>query len=221
MSIDLGTAAATATPQTAEQMRVVVAGTGGGVGTTTVAALLAASLGTPVSAPQLLDHSGGALAARLDPAVLDRSVDERLAVHDLGATLYSAGVNALLTRDTVVVLVTAATVEGLRAATLALEHVRVVGGSLAPARPLLVAVRQSSGRTARSALKGSALQGVAAESGLVLAGVLPYDRTLLSAQAVSARALSAGTKNAIAAITTAVRTQLPAPTPSGLRGRAR
>lgn len=214
MSIDLGIAA-TATP-VAEQMRVVVAGVGGGVGTTTVAALLAASLGTPVSAPQLLDHSGGALAARLDPAVLERSVDERLAVHDLGATLYSAGVNALLTRDTVVVLVAAATVEGMRAATLALEHVRAVGGQLAPARPLLIAVRQGGARTPESALKGAA-----AESGLELAGVLPYDRALLSAQTASARALSAGTKNAIAAITAAVRTQLPAPTPSGLRGRAR
>jgi MinD-like ATPase involved in chromosome partitioning or flagellar assembly len=218
MSIDLD-AAATATPQAAEQMRVVVAGVCGGVGTTTVAALLAASLGTPVSAPQLLDHSGGGLAARLDPAVLDRSVDERLAVHDLGATLYSAGVNALLTRDTVVVLVAAATAEGLRAATLALEHVRAVGGPLAPARPLLVAVRLSGAR--RSVLTGSALQGVAAESALTLAGVLPYDRSLLSAQTASARTLSGGAKNAIAAITTAVRAQLPAPTPSGLRGRAR
>jgi Flp pilus assembly CpaE family ATPase len=215
MSIDLGTEAETAAPAT-EQMRVVVAGAAGGVGTTTVTALLAAALGTPVSAPQLLDHSGGALAARLDPAVLDRSVDDRLAVHDVGATLYSAGVNALLTRDTVVVLVTAATVDGLRAAALALDHVRAVGGPLAPARPLLVAVRQGGARTPESVLKGSA-----AESGLELAGVLPYDRALLSAQTASARTLSASTTNAVAAITAVVRTQLPAPTPSGLRGRAR
>lgn len=215
MSIDLGTEAVTAAPAP-EQMRVVVAGAGGGVGTTTVTALLAAALGTPVSGPQLLDHSGGALAARLDPAVLDRTVDERLAVHDLGATLYSAGVNAVLTRDTVVVLVAAATVDGLRAAALALEHVRAVGGPLAPARPLLVAVQQSGAGAPQAALKGAA-----AESGLELAGVLPYDRALLSAQTASARALSASTTNAITAITAAVRTQLPAPSPSGLRGRVR
>ncbi|MET0854722.1 MAG: hypothetical protein ABWY30_08825 [Microterricola sp.] len=214
MSIDVDTEAVTAAPAT-EQMRVVVAGAAGGVGTTTVTALLAAALGTPVSAPQLLDHSGGALAARLDPAVLDRSVDERLAVHDLGATLYSAGANAVLTRDTVVVLVAAATVDGLRAAALALAHVRAVGGPLAPTRPLLVVVRQSGAPTE------SALKAAAAESGLELAGVLPYDRALLSAQTASARALSASSRNAIAAITAAVRTQLPAPTPSGLRGRAR
>ncbi|RZU64121.1 hypothetical protein EV379_0415 [Microterricola gilva] len=213
MTIDFGTETTSAAP---EQMRVVVAGVAGGVGTTTVAALLAAALGTPVSAPQLLDHSGGALAARLDPAVLDRTVDERLAVHDLGATLYSAGVNAVLTRDTVVVLVTAATLDGLRAAALALDHVRAVGGPLAPARPLLVAVRQGGAGTTESALKGPA-----AESGLELAGVLPYDRALLSAQAASARTLSASTRNALAAISAAVRTQLPAASPSGLRGRAR
>ena len=64
--------------------RVVVAGTAGGVGTTTVTALLFGSATTAGTAPRLVDHSGGDLGARLTGGDDAASVDRSLTLHDLG-----------------------------------------------------------------------------------------------------------------------------------------
>lgn len=218
MGPELITAMPPAQARTRERMQVVVAGVAGGVGTTTVAALLSSSLGTPAGAPHPLDHSGGSLAARLDPAVLARSSGELLTVHDLGATLYSNGINALLDRSTVAVLVAAATPAGLRDAAVALARIRSAAGQSAarPVRPVLVAVQLTGARPPHARLAGLASE----QRGLAAVGVLPYDRALLSGGPAHFDALTARSKLAISAFTTAVRVQLPGLPQSGRRSRS-
>ena len=65
---------------------VQVAGTAGGVGTTTVAALLFAALSQDVlGAPQVYDHSAGELGLRLPEGDEVRLVNPSLGLHDCGA----------------------------------------------------------------------------------------------------------------------------------------
>ncbi|WP_456845863.1 hypothetical protein [Cellulomonas sp. P5_C6] len=105
--------------------RVVVAGVAGGVGTTTVAALVWRAL--DAAAPGrcgLLDHSGGTLHAR---AASSRTGGQ-VVVHDLGPHALAADSPALEDPSAVVVVVCASHSAGLAAATRALE-------ALAPRSP--------------------------------------------------------------------------------------
>ena len=112
--------------------RVVVAGVAGGVGTTTVAALLARTLGATIT-----DHSGGSLAARAGVAEDGGSLAARagvaeaagslagrvgvaeagdVVVHDLGPHAGASSGSALEDPDVVVVIVCASHARGLAAA---------------------------------------------------------------------------------------------------------
>jgi hypothetical protein len=94
---------------------VLVAGTAGGVGTTTVTALLFAALGEdPAGAPLLLDHSAGELGLRLPDGDDVRQVNRSVALHDLGPHA-GVGVARLAERDTLLVLVAPATPVGIAA----------------------------------------------------------------------------------------------------------
>ena len=99
--------AAAAPPQ-----RVVIAGVAGGVGTTTVAALLFASFGT-LEAPQLLDHSGGELGLRLTGGDDVLTVMPALALHDLGPHALTRGIDALEDPRAMLLAVTGGTPGGL------------------------------------------------------------------------------------------------------------
>ena len=95
---------------------VHVAGTAGGVGTTTVAALLFAALSQDVlGAPQLYDHAAGELGLRLPEGDDVRLVHSSLALHDSGAHA-AAAVERLADPHAVLVLVAAATPAGCAAA---------------------------------------------------------------------------------------------------------
>ncbi len=75
---------------------VAVAGTGGGVGCTTTAALLFTSLTERTGrAPVLYDRSAGTLGARLPEGDDVLELDVTLALHDLGAHAIGAGVDVL------------------------------------------------------------------------------------------------------------------------------
>ena len=88
---------------------VHVAGTAGGVGTTTVTALLFAALSQDVlGAPQLHDHAAGELGLRLPEGDDVRLVHPGLVLHDSGAHA-AAAVERLADPHAVLVLVTAAT----------------------------------------------------------------------------------------------------------------
>ena len=100
---------------------ILVAGTSGGVGTTTVTALLFDAMSSdPRGAPLLLDHSAGELGLRLPAGDDVGQVDSGLALHDLGPHA-EAAVPRLRDPRTLLVLVAPATPAGCAAAN------RVVG----------------------------------------------------------------------------------------------
>ncbi len=96
---------------------VLVAGTAGGVGTTTVTALLFAALAQRAEgAPLLFDHSAGELGLRLAEGDDVGQVDPALALHDLGPHGGGAAVFRLADPGAVLVLVAPATPAGCLAA---------------------------------------------------------------------------------------------------------
>jgi hypothetical protein len=119
---------------------VHVAGTAGGVGTTTVAALLFAALSQDVlGAPQLYDHAAGELGLRLPEGDDVRLVNPGLALHDSGAHA-AAAVERLADPHAVVVLVTAATPHGCAAADRVLDEIVALHGVGQLRRVLVAAV---------------------------------------------------------------------------------
>jgi hypothetical protein len=91
---------------------ILVAGTSGGVGATTVTALLfAAMTQDPRGAPLLLDHSAGELGLRLPDGDDVEKVDSRLTLHDLGPHA-AAAVPRLEDPRTLLILVAPATPAG-------------------------------------------------------------------------------------------------------------
>lgn len=97
---------------TAATTDVLVAGTAGGVGTTTVLALLFAALGEDAAgAPLLLDHAAGELGRRLAEGDDVRQLNRGLALHDLGPHA-RAGLARLAERQNLLVLVAPATPVG-------------------------------------------------------------------------------------------------------------
>ena len=124
---------------------VHVAGTAGGVGTTTVAALLFAALSQDVlGAPQLYDHAAGELGLRLPEGDDVRLVHSGLALHDSGAHA-AAAVERLADPHAVLVLVAAATPAGCAAADRVLDEVVTAHGA-SQLRRVLVAVVGVFGR---------------------------------------------------------------------------
>jgi hypothetical protein len=124
---------------------VHVAGTAGGVGTTTVAALLFAALSQDVlGAPQLYDHAAGELGLRLPEGDDVRLVHRHLALHDSGAHA-AAAVERLADPHAVLVLVTAATPAGCVAADRVLDEI-VSAHGVSQLRRVLVAVVGVFGR---------------------------------------------------------------------------
>jgi hypothetical protein len=124
---------------------VHVAGTAGGVGTTTVAALLFAALSSDVlGAPQLHDHAAGELGLRLPEGDDVRLVHPGLALHDSGAHAARA-VEWLADPHAVLVLVTAATPAGCAAADRVLDEI-VTAHGVSQLRRVLVAVVGVFGR---------------------------------------------------------------------------
>ncbi len=121
-----GASARAGSPPGAERRhRVLLAGTAGGVGTTTVAALLfAAAREQGPTAPVLLDHTAGTLGQRLDGGDQVPAVDQHRALHDVGPLAAEVGVSALADPDTALVLVSAATPHGCRLAAETVEAIR-------------------------------------------------------------------------------------------------
>jgi hypothetical protein len=119
---------------------VQVAGTAGGVGATTVAALIFAALSQDVlGAPQLYDHAAGELGLRLPEGDDVRLVNPGLGLHDCGAQ-GAAAVERLADPHTMLVLVTAATPAGCAAAERVLDAVVQLHGAGQLRRVLIAAV---------------------------------------------------------------------------------
>lgn len=111
-------------PDAPENQRVVVAGAAGGVGVTTVTALLFTAMSGSGTTPQLFDRSGGELGLRLTAGDEAREVDQTVTLHDFGPNAFDAALDELERPDTIVLLVTAATPAGLSLAERFLSAVR-------------------------------------------------------------------------------------------------
>lgn len=118
---------------------VVLAGTAGGVGTTTATALLFHGFGG-LAAPLLRDHAGGELGRRLVGGDDVSGLDESVVLHDLGPHAFGSGVGALQHPQCLVIGVTAATPHGLRLAEELLSGIRERHGQPGLSRSLVVAV---------------------------------------------------------------------------------
>lgn len=93
--------------------QVIVAGTAGGVGTTTVTALLFDAMSRlRHRAPQLADHTAGTLGARLPDGDEVPAVDAERTVADLGPLALTVGADRLVDPEVGLVLVSAATPVG-------------------------------------------------------------------------------------------------------------
>ncbi|WP_422935430.1 hypothetical protein [Sinomonas sp. P47F7] len=161
---------------------VVVAGTAGGVGTTTVAALLVRALaerGAPVGAS---NHTLGGLGSRIVPGDLgDRPAP--LDVHDLGPHALTA-TELLLSETTVPVIVTRASSAGARAALRALER-------LAPDAALVVASTSPRRRP------DACLDAVLSQRPGTSAIALPYDDALALPGSLRPEGFAPSTRDAV------------------------
>ena len=152
---------------------VQVAGTAGGVGTTTVAALLFAALSQDVlGAPQLYDHAAGELGLRLPEGDDVRLVNPALGLHDCGAQP-TAALQRLADSHTMLVLVTAATPAGGAAAERVLDEIVAQHGAGQLRRVLVVA----AGVFGRHRI-GAQLRALGARVGTRSVILLPQDLSL-------------------------------------------
>lgn len=159
-------------------IRVVVAGTSGGVGTTTVTALLFSALSGATS-PGLVDHTGGDLGARLTGGDEANEIDPTLTLHDLGAHADGALLDLLEQPEVFGIVVVAATPAGFASAARTLERIRARHGTSGIRRTFVAAVGVF-GRH-RTAAAVEALQN---EFGRGIAVVVPQDPALAAGNRV-------------------------------------
>lgn len=163
--------------------RLLVAGTAGGVGTTTVAALLFAELREVGDAPFLIDHTGGNLGPRIPGGDEVPAVDHRFRLHDLGRNV-AAAVAELRDPGATLIMVTAATPLGR---TLADEQLRLVGQRRptgdqdSPSQVVVVQVECFGRRTRRQVpdTAGTPIRGqvlLPLDDVLAAGGRIPYNR---------------------------------------------
>lgn len=169
---------------------VVVAGTAGGVGTTTVAALLFAAFGT-IEGPRLSDHSGGELGGRLPGGDDVLALSPEVALHDAGPHAFSAGLDRLAAPRDILLVVTPATPHGLAEAERALGEVRDRYGAAGLSRTVAVPVgvfgRHRLSRQIESLLESFGRRAVT---------TVPRDRALAAGGRIPANRLAAETRRA-------------------------
>jgi hypothetical protein len=121
--------------------QAIIAGTSGGVGTTTVAALLFAAMNpNGGGAPHLLDHSGGVLGLRLPEGDDVLSVNPAVVLIDLGPHALVEAVDRLRDERSLLVAVSAATPAGCAQAGQVLDAVQERYGASELRRVLLALV---------------------------------------------------------------------------------
>lgn len=121
-------------------LHIVVSGTAGGVGTTTITALIYDLLGSmPGGAPTLADHSSGQLGIRLPHGDSAPRIDN-IGVHDLGPHADGEGLDLVESVTTLAVIVTANTPLGLAGAERTLATIGARYGAAGLARVTVVAV---------------------------------------------------------------------------------
>ncbi len=193
----------------AANTRIIVAGTAGGAGATTVASMLFAQLsGDPLSsgsrgAPELFDHAGGDLGLRLPEGDDASAVDHSVAIHDLGAHALDAAVDLLADTSVFVVVVTAATPAGMALAEKTLGSIRERHATSGVQRTLVVAV----GVFGRFRI-GSQSERIQNRFGRNSVVVMPQDAALAPGGRIPLARLSAETRRAARQLTSHLRARL-------------
>ncbi|MBX0300913.1 hypothetical protein K2F54_13100 [Cryobacterium sp. 1639] len=122
-------------------LRIIVCGTAGGVGTTTLTAILFDQLSRlSPSVPAIADHSSGSVGARLPRGDDAATIDTGLVLHDLGPHALGEGLDLLESPSIIAVIATANTPLGFAAADELLSAVRERYGQAGLARVTVVAM---------------------------------------------------------------------------------
>jgi hypothetical protein len=186
---------------------VIIAGTAGGVGTTTVAALLFAAMSVDRGgAPQLLDHSGGVLGLRLPEGDEAVAIDPSVVLHDLGPHALVEGVNRLADQLSVLVVVGAATPAGCAQASQLLEEVTERYGS-SELRRVIVALVGVFGRHRI----GREIAELRARAGTRSVVLVPQDLSLAAGGRIPQIRLTTGTRRSQRQLTSILRERLSRP----------
>ncbi|MBF4624002.1 hypothetical protein [Clavibacter sp. VKM Ac-2872] len=173
-----------ARPRERAAVRVVFAGTSGGVGTTTAMSLVFSALQHRAGgAPALTDHTGGTLGARLPLGDESDAVDGHLVLHDLGAHARGEGIDLLESPATLLAITTASTPTGIAGATELLTDITSRYGIAAMARVTIVA-SQTNGRHDVSAESRrlfathgrTMVYDIPADAALAVGGRIPLNR---------------------------------------------
>jgi hypothetical protein len=189
-------------------IQVIIAGTAGGVGTTTVAALLFAAMSADrgAAAPQLLDHSGGVLGLRLPEGDEAVAINPSVVLHDLGPHALVEGVDRLADQLSVLVVVAAATPAGCAQAGQLLEEVKERYGS-SELRRVIVVLVGVFGRH-RISREIAELRARAGARSVVL---FPQDLSLAAGGRIPQIRLTTGTRRSQRQLTSILRERLSRP----------
>lgn len=179
---------------------VVVAGTAGGVGTTTIASLLFSSLARQSrGAPQLLDHTGGDLGLRLPEGDDVTAVDSTWEIRDLGQHALDAGVDLLADPEVLLIIVAPATPAGVTVAERTLRDIKNRFGATGVRQSIVALVGVFGRHSLRAGTER--LQNTYGRGLLV---VFPQDTSLAAGGRVPLSRLSADTARAQSKLVTLV-----------------
>lgn len=191
--------------QTTVAHHVAVAGTGGGVGCTTVTALMFSMLTNRTGrSPVLYDHSGGTLGARLPEGDEVLDLDTTVALHDLGPHAFGAGIELLNDPAALLIVVSPLTPAGANALDELVESVDARFGARGRKRVLgaltpVFGRHRMRGRLARlvDTHGPTAIVPFPADPALAAGGRIPLSRVSGGTRAAG-RALTAELANRIA-----------------------
>lgn len=184
---------------TGDPLEIVVAGTAGGVGTTTVTALLFEALGrVGGAAPRPLDHTAGDLGGRLPSGDKVDEVDEHVRLHDLGRHALTSGTKRLADPDVRLVVVSAATPAGCALAQQCLDAVVSKHGAAGVSSTVVVL----SGVFGRHRIRRLVLGLHRPQLGGLVS--IPADLALAAGGRILPSRLSRGTRNAVQTLVAAL-----------------
>jgi MinD-like ATPase involved in chromosome partitioning or flagellar assembly len=188
-------------PATPASRVIALSGTAGGVGTTTVAALLFSAFGQ--QGPRLLDRSGGELGRRLTGGDDVPELSDEVTLHDLGPHASGRALDRLDDRRNLLIVVTAATPRGIVDAESVLGVVRERFGQAGLVRTIVTPVGVF-GR-ARVSREVGLIQEQFGRRGVV---TFPRDPVLAGGGRIPANRLSVETRRAQSRLLQAVRERL-------------
>jgi MinD-like ATPase involved in chromosome partitioning or flagellar assembly len=179
---------------------VVVAGTAGGVGTTTITALLFSAWTGRAGAPRLADHTAGTLGLRLPAGDEVGRLDDEVVLIDAGATAFASVIEAA-EENVRLVLVTAATPLGCGLADRCLTGLRNELGARGSANALSRTVLTVVGTFGRRRIDSTMQALSVRHPELAATMLLPHDLALAAGGRIPLSRLTRRTRQTIEELT--------------------